>query len=328
MDFNIAVYKQINLPHDTKSEHVVDASRPIPDINEGNPLMVNLLPAHPFAYPFFEDLEIIVRQDENLLPDIIERFHIPKMVFLFPRFNSLWNLLNSQNKGSFVFHKVRPFYPFETGKVKKISELHGCTIVNWFEFLSLLSDYSGKKVSGIPVTVTDLINNRRFACRIPSGMSLDELFTTLDLKIDMENAVFFDHPFNGASLSAEYIFSDLKPHSLIIVAKNSIKKPSFPERLKRMIFQKNVFYSPPLYNSSPSEVGTPCQKCLRCVRVCPDKIAPFVISALYRNESIREAKEFMPELCRECGLCTYICPSGIPLLHNIRALKKKLGMLL
>ena len=50
-----------------------------------------------------------------------------------------------------------------------------------------------------------------------------------------------------------------------------------------------------------------------------------MISALARNEDVKGASVYKPDLCIECGLCTYVCPSGIPLMHNIQSLKRELG---
>lgn len=76
----------------------------------------------------------------------------------------------------------------------------------------------------------------------------------------------------------------------------------------------------------------PCIKCAACVEVCPVGLQPFNLEVLISNGKIKEAKANNVMSCIECGLCSYICPSHIPLVESfkegkrmIRDLKLKKG---
>ncbi len=73
---------------------------------------------------------------------------------------------------------------------------------------------------------------------------------------------------------------------------------------------------------SEDEVDTtpplPCIRCGRCIRACPMRISPTDIAA-YSRLRMAEAAEAADALdCMECGTCAYGCPSGIPLVQEIR----------
>jgi electron transport complex protein RnfC len=66
----------------------------------------------------------------------------------------------------------------------------------------------------------------------------------------------------------------------------------------------------------------PCIRCAYCVDACPIFLDPSTLGALARNEEFdRMAKEFHLMDCFECGSCSFVCPSHIPLVHRFRVAK-------
>ena len=67
----------------------------------------------------------------------------------------------------------------------------------------------------------------------------------------------------------------------------------------------------------------PCIHCARCVEACPMVLNPSQLGILAKNEEYGTmAEEFHLMDCFECGACTYVCPSHIPLVQYFRMAKK------
>ena len=67
----------------------------------------------------------------------------------------------------------------------------------------------------------------------------------------------------------------------------------------------------------------PCIHCARCVEACPMFLNPSQLGILAKNEEYGTmADEFHLMDCFECGACTYVCPSHIPLVQYFRMAKK------
>lgn len=61
-----------------------------------------------------------------------------------------------------------------------------------------------------------------------------------------------------------------------------------------------------------------CIRCTLCVNVCPVGLVPSRIVKLLKNMHVKEAVDNGLMTCFECGACTYVCPSHIPLVSYIR----------
>ncbi|MFH2028582.1 MAG: electron transport complex subunit RsxC [Nanoarchaeota archaeon] len=73
-----------------------------------------------------------------------------------------------------------------------------------------------------------------------------------------------------------------------------------------------------------TEDSKDCIRCSRCVDACPMELMPNLITRYTKNNMIDQAKNFYPLDCFECGACSYVCPSKIPLVHWIKTAKKEL----
>lgn len=66
----------------------------------------------------------------------------------------------------------------------------------------------------------------------------------------------------------------------------------------------------------------PCIKCARCVDACPMHLNPSLLGQLATKreyEPMQETYNLMD--CFECGCCSYVCPSNIPLVQYFRISK-------
>ncbi|TNF95094.1 MAG: electron transport complex subunit RsxC [Gammaproteobacteria bacterium] len=66
----------------------------------------------------------------------------------------------------------------------------------------------------------------------------------------------------------------------------------------------------------------PCIKCARCVEACPMHLNPAQLGWLAaKREYEKMEQEFHLNDCFECGCCSYVCPSNIPLVQHFRVAK-------
>jgi len=66
----------------------------------------------------------------------------------------------------------------------------------------------------------------------------------------------------------------------------------------------------------------PCIRCGYCLDACPIFLDPSTLGMLARNEEhTRMADDFNLMDCFECGSCSFVCPSHIPLVHQFRTAK-------
>ncbi len=66
----------------------------------------------------------------------------------------------------------------------------------------------------------------------------------------------------------------------------------------------------------------PCIHCGKCVKACPKKLNPTQMGMLAaKREYELMADQFFLAECFECGCCSYVCPSHIPLVQQFRVAK-------
>lgn len=65
----------------------------------------------------------------------------------------------------------------------------------------------------------------------------------------------------------------------------------------------------------------PCIKCQRCVDACPVYLNPSRLGGLARARLYEDMLDFHIMDCIECGSCSYVCPSHIPLVQRFRVAK-------
>ncbi len=66
----------------------------------------------------------------------------------------------------------------------------------------------------------------------------------------------------------------------------------------------------------------PCIRCARCLDACPLSLNPSLLGLWAKNEQHeRMAEEAHLMDCFECGACSFVCPSRIPLVHHFRVAK-------
>lgn len=65
----------------------------------------------------------------------------------------------------------------------------------------------------------------------------------------------------------------------------------------------------------------PCIRCGKCVDVCPMNLIPQKLNRFYDGEDFNMMEEGGLGDCMECGCCSYVCPSKIPLTYKFKTAK-------
>ena len=74
--------------------------------------------------------------------------------------------------------------------------------------------------------------------------------------------------------------------------------------------------------SRPTGQTYPCIKCGECIESCPMGLNPSTLGMLAAKRDFDTmADEYRLGACFECGTCSYVCPSHIPLVQHFRVAK-------
>lgn len=152
----------------------------------------------------------------------------------------------------------------------------------------------GRGIQERVVTITGPAIGRKGNYRIPIGTPLRFALDYADVSDDVSR-VFLGGPMMGMALS-----------SLDIpITKGTSGFVAFTEA-----------------ETGNREPEYPCIRCAYCVDACPVYLNPSQLGLLASNEEYeRMADEFNLMDCFECGACSYVCPSHIPLVQRFRIAK-------
>jgi len=65
----------------------------------------------------------------------------------------------------------------------------------------------------------------------------------------------------------------------------------------------------------------PCIRCSACLDACPVFLNPSMLGSLARAAQYEQMLDYNIMDCMECGSCSYVCPSNIPLVQRFRVSK-------
>ncbi len=71
-------------------------------------------------------------------------------------------------------------------------------------------------------------------------------------------------------------------------------------------------------------VEEPCIRCARCVDACPMRLLPTTIGDFARLGMLEDAERTGIMDCKECGTCSYVCPSRRNLIHYMKSGKARI----
>jgi electron transport complex protein RnfC len=168
-----------------------------------------------------------------------------------------------------------------------------CNVATTAEIGRLLPH--GRGIQERVITITGPAVQQKGNYRIPIGTPLRFLLEYVGVQEDV-NRVFLGGPMMGQAA----------PSLEISITKGTSGVTAFTdteaERTHRHVY--------------------PCIRCGYCVDACPIFLNPSELGILALNEQFETmAKENNLMDCFECGSCSFVCPSHIPLVQNFRSAK-------
>jgi electron transport complex protein RnfC len=153
----------------------------------------------------------------------------------------------------------------------------------------------GRGIQERVITITGPAVEHKGNYRIPIGTPLRFVLETVGVREDV-NRVFLGGPMMGQAA----------PNLDISITKGTSGVTAFTdtetERTHRAVF--------------------PCIRCAYCVDACPIFLNPSQLGILAQSQEYeRMAREFNLMDCFECGSCSFVCPSHIPLVQQFRFAK-------
>jgi len=156
----------------------------------------------------------------------------------------------------------------------------------------------GRGVQERVITITGPAVSRPGNYRIPIGTPLRFLLETVGVKQDVDS-VFLGGPMMGQAASTLDVGITKGTSGVVAFTETEV------EATHRKIY--------------------PCIRCGYCVDACPIFLNPSELGLLAKNRQFeRMAEEFHLMDCFECGSCSFVCPSHIPLVQEFRFAKAAL----
>jgi len=153
----------------------------------------------------------------------------------------------------------------------------------------------GRGIQERVITITGPAIEKKGNYRIPIGTPLRFILETVGVAEDV-NRIFLGGPMMGASA----------PDLDIPITKGTSGVTAFRD----------------LEAQRTHAMEYPCIRCGYCVDACPIFLNPAELGLLAKNgEHQRMAAERHLMDCFECGSCSYVCPSHIPLVQHFRVAK-------
>ena len=133
------------------------------------------------------------------------------------------------------------------------------------------------------ITITGNMVKNPCNILVKVGTNLEELISQVSLKRNDNICIYLGGPMMGQPANLT---------SIVTASVNAIMIDAFKE-----------------------EKENTCLRCSKCVENCPVLIEPVLIKENINNKE--ELQKLHPELCIECGICSYICPANIRLRDRV-----------
>lgn len=276
----------------------------------------NLLPSHPFQYVSHKVLKDYLNKE--LIDGLKSFLKAEKITFILNK--RLKNEYNGvfPDTGSVIF--TEPDYPFLPGKLHiDIASAQMYTIYDFIKFACYVNNEQPEEHF---ISITDIETSTKKVVMCKTPCKLEAVLKKGGFEYSEEN-IYTDHPFKGKIITNEEDITSKRLMEILIFPKNKTKKAPLLKKIIQKFFPDSFSN---YYDSNTTRMGTSCQKCLHCVTICPAKLNPFLLYAMAEKDSLKDAVFLNVYSCMECGLCSHVCPSKIPLCRFISKLKMECNL--
>jgi Na+-translocating ferredoxin:NAD+ oxidoreductase subunit C len=128
-----------------------------------------------------------------------------------------------------------------------------------------------------------------------------------------------------ATLSGAVKAAGLDRHANIVLRQGDLLRDLRIDASHVIDDHENLFYATrPEIAINPS----PCIRCSWCYDACPTRVQPARVLEAAQSDDPNLAEQAGIEACIDCGLCSYVCPSQLPLVESIRTMRTMSSRLL
>lgn len=264
------------------------------------------------SFKRLEDVGNFFKLSKNIVVDFqqftplhidLKEFYIEYIEVYLPKLN---NFIKDFNIDSITY--LRPTFDRSFGSriqiLKKIGRKD--RVLNLFEFYKLLDSYFNSHLNDS--VLIQLINREREISNyiIDRSISYKTLYNSLGLEDSYHLA------FSGTKPDSKKSIKEIGER-VLIYNKYSIKKNSSP------IFPFPLFNRELKIEDNIEGINkeSPCINCNKCNQYCPEAIYPQYYYHYLNEDLIEECQKLKINSCTRCGICSFVCPSNIPIKESI-----------
>lgn len=145
---------------------------------------------------------------------------------------------------------------------------------------------------------------------VPEGTSLDKV---LESDPGLAAGELY-HPYTGRTLGAGDTITGAAEHALVYTDSDYIASPGVGQLFAFPWFDRTIAMRK---ENRVDSTEQPCSNCLACVEHCPADLHPSILYHQIIKGGLHDTPGLDLFACTRCGICSFVCPSNLPLYDEI-----------